>query len=478
MIKFRLLFVSIHLWMAVCWPSSANAQVEEPVVVLDLVPGIGSSCPHDLTRFRGQLIFGTACTVDSTLWISNGTVWGTHTVQIVEPGQEPVNSIRWPQVVHNISYFNGHTQERGFELWRTDGTNNGTYMVIELAQYPPFGSADPIYLTAFHDQLYFFASSTKPTSEMVYRLWRSDGTAVGTVSFGIFGRNDNELLVVGDRLFFTAESWDDPRGKELYQTNGTLNGTILVRDIVPGIDNSSPAEFTEFQSMLYFRAQTPESGGELWRSDGTSDGTIMIKDAVPGVEGSFPRELTSFNDQLLYAGVTPTQGYELWRSDGTADGTLLVKDIYSGTESSFYTQLFPFNDTVVFGADDGIHGAELWQTDGTITGTIMLKDIRPGIGSSSPAEFVRFGDQFYFVADDGRYGREIWRSDGTADGTVLLSDLYPGRNSSLPSEFTVVGDRMYFAAEDKVHGRELWTIGPPIITYPTYIPVIISGTGE
>lgn len=473
----RILILSALLWVAVCWPFNVEAQMEAPTLVMDIVPGTGSSCPQQLAALRGQLIFDTSCQAEDRLWISNGIAWGTRMVQYVEPGVEPVNSIRWAQQMNNILYFNGYTQEHGFELWRTDGTDNGTYMVVDLASIPVWISADPIYLTVFHDQLCFFARYTAPTSFLDNRFWCTDGTTQKMKDLGIFGRADSELLAVGDKLYFTGESWNDFPGTELYRTDGTAGGTRLVRDIVPGVGNSFPASLTTIHGLLYFRAQTPEYGGELWRSDGTEEGTTMVKDAVPGALGTYPQGLTAFGDQLIYAGVTPATGYELWRSDGTVEGTQLVKDIYSGTESSMISlpiEFFPFEDTLFFRANDGIHGAELWYTDGTITGTAMLKDIRAGLASSSPEEFMRLGEQFYFVADDGRYGRELWRSDGSAAGTVLVADLYPGRNSSSPTELTVVGDRLYFAAEDKIHGRELWTIGPPMTTYIIYVPLIIS----
>jgi trimeric autotransporter adhesin len=102
---------------------------------------------------------------------------------------------------------------------------------------------------------------------------------------------------------------------------------------------------------------------ELWKSDGTLAGTVLVKDIKPRpmirpLGGSF--ELTNVNGTLFFAN-NGTNGVELWKSDGTDPGTVLVMDIFPGPASSNVNQLTNVNGTLFFTADNGTNGVELWK---------------------------------------------------------------------------------------------------------------------
>src|SRR5204863_2838820 len=97
-------------------------------------------------------------------------------------------------------------------------------------------------------------------------------------------------------------------------------------------------------------------GYELWKSDGTEAGTVLVKDINLGSEGSFPSSLTAVNGTLFFGAFDPTHGYELWKSDGTEAGTVLVKDINLGREGSVPCFLTAVNGTVFFAAYDPTRG--------------------------------------------------------------------------------------------------------------------------
>ena len=44
-------------------------------------------------------------------------------------------------------------------------------------------------------------------------------------------------------------------------------------------------------NKLYFSAYDGTNGNELWESDGTAAGTVMVKDINPGADGSYPVRL-------------------------------------------------------------------------------------------------------------------------------------------------------------------------------------------
>ena len=91
-------------------------------------------------------------------------------------------------------------------------------------------------------------------------------------------------------------------------------------------------------STLFFAASDGVHGTELWKSDGTAAGTVMVKDIYPGAVGSYPKNMANVNGTLFYQAFDPHGGYELFRSDGTSAGTYMVKDIYPGYTGSFPSQ--------------------------------------------------------------------------------------------------------------------------------------------
>jgi ELWxxDGT repeat protein len=217
----------------------------------------------------------------------------------------------------------------------------------------------------------------------------------------------------------------------------------------------------------FFVADTPSTGTELWKTDGTEAGTVLVKDIRPGLLGSRPSELTKVDGTLFLNADDGKNGFELWKSDGTAAGTVLVKDLRSGLDafglpaSSVPTGLLNVSGTLFFGADDGKNGSELWKSDGTAAGTVLVKDIRPhdsfGLpASSEPADFANVMGTLFFRANDGRSGFELWKSNGTPEGTTLVRDIAPGAAGCRPSELTPVNERLFFRAFDAASGSELW----------------------
>ena len=318
----------------------------------------------------------------------------------------------------------------------------------------------------------FFVSCCADNESSGHELWKSDGTAAGTVMVkdifsGTSSSNPTHLTAVGNTLYFSAD--DGSSGSELWKSDGTDAGTVMVKDIVAGNGSSSPEELKAVGSTLYFSAKD-SVGRELWKSDGTVNGTVMVKNiwtGSPGPGDGNPKEMVSIGNILYFQaesydldGDNVSDGVELWKSDGTTAGTVMVKNINTGSNwngDSNPSELTVVGNTLYFRANDGSNGDELWKSDGTTAGTVMVRDIFSGSSSGSPEEITGVGIYwFYFVANDGINGKEIWKSDGTTAGTVMVKDIYPGASASIPMHLTVDGNTLYFSADNGSSGSELW----------------------
>ena len=351
------------------------------------------------------------------------------------------------------------------ELWRTDGTATGT---ILLGQINPnysgdtyFGSS-PDHFLEYNGALYFDAATGDANKE----LWRTDGTATGTEAFidASSGQWDPTYLTPFDgKIFYSAHVTG--YGRELMSSDGTVGGTGLFFDVLPGTLGSDPEHLTVMNGMLYFIADERE----LWKTDGTVLGTEMVYRMVGSSGSNILNNLKAAGNQLFFDAFDTATGRELWTSDGTLAGTAIVKDIVTGTGTSLPGDFFVHNNKLYFTAETTEQGRELWISDGTELGTYMLQDIFPGTISSEPGEFVSYGGEVYFSANDGFQGREIWKTDGTISGTQLAvnvavhaladsaSNPYASKNST-PRDLTVFNGYIYFSADDGLgdYGRELW----------------------
>lgn len=414
----------------------------------------------EFVEFAGALLFrGWDGVHGWELWRTDGTAEGTWLVADICPGK--CSSQPWElRPALAAVYFSALDADHGVELWRTDGTAAGTVLVADVAVGDR--SSRPETLVEFQSQLFFSAND----GTNGWELWRSDGTSAGTslvadIWPGATSSYPSSLYAVGTTLYFAAD--DGVHGRELWKSNGTDPGTMLVKDLCEGPDDALWQEAAVPRGPRIFRAvdqrlivSTVEGvcyPARLWVSDGTPEGT----EPLPSLE---PRSLFPFAPAdgavLLSAADDPFQP-TLWRTDGTREGTWEI------AAAEFPRAIGAVGGQVYFEGRDVEHGGELWRTDGTAQGTNLVKDIHPGPGSSLAGYLAlgtSNGSTLLFSADDGGTGIEPWVTDGTSEGTVSLGDLYPGRGGSiepsLGSLSGAIGGRLVFLAFDPEHGFEPW----------------------
>ncbi|MEQ9007434.1 MAG: T9SS type A sorting domain-containing protein, partial [Ekhidna sp.] len=249
-------------------------------------------------------------------------------------------------------------------------------------------------------------------------------------------------LVVNDVLYFAANEGVST-GQELWKSDGTEAGTVLVKDIYSGNNFGFDSEYiVEFDGGVAFTGQD-EDGEELWISDGTEGGTVQVKDIKVGATGSLVRYIANANGTLYFIAAEASE-FGLWKSDGTEVGTNKLSDLGADANPEYVTfhqgNILFYNWTASDVTKD-----EVWISDGTIAGTEKLTDILTSGRINDP--MVASGSNLFFRAADDDAGIELYKTDGTAPGTGLVKDLDEGAGDSFPENFIDYMGEIYFVAE-------------------------------
>ncbi|MBZ0179070.1 MAG: T9SS type A sorting domain-containing protein [Melioribacteraceae bacterium] len=252
----------------------------------------------------------------SELWATDGSEENTYLVKDINPGE--LGSLFGGFTAMGTKvYFKAWDGIHGDELWVSDGSEEGTYLLKDIN--PNAGNSQITGMSLINDDLiYFSATNGEGNIGLNYELWRTDGTEVGTYMIKDInpnsediGSNPSGFTQLGDYVLFSAD--DGTTGSELWITDGTEEGTHLLKDINIGEESSFPGNFIEFQDQLYFTAIDVEHGRELWRTDGTEAGTEIAFDIWPGEESGLGYvEFVSLDTRLFFQADNGQTGIELF----------------------------------------------------------------------------------------------------------------------------------------------------------------------
>lgn len=449
--------------------------------------------PQQLVPFRGLVYFIS----DSGLWRTDGTEAGTarvggfdddfDDVESIVAGDDAIYIVAGSRVHWEPHYLwrSDGTQPQLVATYRTRPGDEPRLVNVDGTVYALMGVDDtltelwrvgpqPVRITVLEAgvETYTFLEASEGAiyfeTRRPDRLWRSDGTAAGTRVFeGV--EMSGMIFVAGSRVFSLS-------GSGLHVSDGTHATKVTLH--APQT-YASPA--AAIGNLVVLTVKDEAHGAELWVTDGTAQGTRLLKN-IRADRGSDGDLLRRFGDALLFRAKSEREGYEPWISDGTLVGTRLLADIVRGETSGFPAFITPLpNGRAVFLGDgrlyatdgnltellrqpyasragdettrqlpviggrawviyDGDDGDEVWATDGTRGGTTKLVDIPYGDYDFPP---VAANGVLFFVARSS-----LWRTDGTAQGTFAVA--------SYPEQLRAAGDRVFFLSRTAAHGRELW----------------------
>lgn len=302
-------YIGSELWKV---PASGSSYE----LVKDISPGFASGKPEGFVQVNGVFVFTAETPLEGReIWVSDGTTTGTQLLKDVGPGSLNGLNHFFPKegLVGNLFFFVGFDDINHRELWATDGTPLGTYLVKDIN--PGLVPSNPLWFTPFDNQLMFIAEDGLTGRQ----LWISDGTDSGTqlikkISPGFSSAfeilNGSQILATDSIVFFQATN--DTSGLELWRSDGTENGTFLLKDLVSGPEPSSPREFVKTDSLIYFIATNDSLQHHIWQSDGTGIGTQIANGFPVNSPFSVIWEILSFDSMLYVVGLHPEYGTSLF----------------------------------------------------------------------------------------------------------------------------------------------------------------------
>lgn len=484
------------------WRTDGTAAGTRLIHAVD--PSVGSRVVQPFVR-GGQLWFSSGFSGGTTshFHVTDGTPEGTRLV-VTMTSKMSLELDLGSRVVFG-SWTAGSTSYTHW-LKVSDGTSEGTLPLATITS-----SSTLVWEHALNPS--GTVRSIVVPVDAGYQLWRTDGTPEGTRLAQSLTRKGGGVGLLGDESIYVGA---DDLGPALFAWDGTAAPRVVRRFA------ALPSTILSAQvgSLFYFTASDALTGEELWVSDGTEQGTVMVSDLSAGADGTAFAALHPGAGQLLFTATPKGGALSLLRTDGSAMG---VSRVATGITSSVVMTTagmaaFTLDDAAVwlhvlpegvperpvtrvwmppnqdsspenwtvdgsfayFGTRPAYNRIELLRTDGVGTqvlrgesfsggspygrrallgGTLVFLEgraVRATQGApddavflSSALDMVQVGARVLIARERGSSGYELARSDGTSAGTQALQPLV-----GYPQGLVAAGARAYFRQPDSTSGTQ------------------------
>ncbi|NML70741.1 T9SS type A sorting domain-containing protein [Chryseobacterium sp. RP-3-3] len=399
-----------------------------------------SGTPGDLIKLNDFIIFPATRFSDEgrELWSFNSVTQKSSLLKDIFPGHNSGLSGSPSFVnVNGKIYFVAQQSFSGYQIWSTDGTAAGTVKEKDLISDYSIGN-----LVVAGNKIFYYIQN---------ELWSFDTVSKDLLKVKTFVYSgDVKMYSFNNELILGAD--DGVHGKEIWKSDGTLAGTVLLKDIIPNQYGSVSGDFNilPLHNKFYFIASLGTGYG-LYESDGTEAGTVSVKPLrAPRLNG------ISADNYFVFEGFDPDAGgMEPWISDGTAAGTKMLKNLMPGNTSSMANSKFiKLNNKIYFDSNaNGVspaYGDYVWETDGTEAGTVLF---------NTPPETELYGkssDGTHLILTKPNYGNRYWITNGNPSQTFEITDIGMPYNNS----FIDLNSKIYLTGYNPKNGTELFSVNP------------------
>ncbi|MEH6448163.1 MAG: hypothetical protein V7765_05795 [Oleispira sp.] len=246
------------------WVTNGDSSHEGTHLVKNITAGDVSSSFSSFHNFKNKLYLVQS----NVIWVSDGTDSGTQRLSEI-PGSYKANNF---VTMGEYFFFIDSSSGTPASVWGSDGVT-----LTRLHDSPAENKHYINSLTVSNGKVHFVSSKE------LYEATMAGAQKVDLSTSNVTISSITDLTNLNNKLLFSATP-PDVRNSELYQYNGSK--VSLVKDITGDSEASYPKQLTVLNDRVLFKADDGISGSELWETDGTEVGTVLLKDIKSGALGS------------------------------------------------------------------------------------------------------------------------------------------------------------------------------------------------
>lgn len=378
------------------------------LILHDICPGRTGSAPGPFIKSGKDIFFpATSPECGRELWKSEGTPSTTTLVFDLNVGPDGA-SIQHLVELDNSLYFTADDGVHGQGLWTLKDTADAPILLLDVAASSKGMEIEDVF--SFWNNLYLYAIDDKGSIGL-YRFSEEDAS----LHFLLQEANNIREFI---RSHATA------------QASSTLDESIIYFIRPPYEGRFSYAIFPAKQDTVFFSSHTPENGAELWKTDGTAKGTVLVRDIYPGPPSSGPDQITALGKSVYFIAEAPGEGRILFCSEGTEPSTApVIINQGAFTWPPIPTNTFaPFRDGMflvsILPPRSGVSGPTLLKIqDMGVTNRYAFSVQLPVEPSKWPRSLTSTEAGLFFIYQDDKCGTELWVTDATTEGTHIVKDI-------------------------------------------------------
>jgi len=452
--------------------NGAKVEIGQSIVKIEAKPDAIHLDPLDYELEKPSVIFDAGTyflylrntkETGSELWRSDGTTAGTFLLKDICPGECSTQTSDF-ELIGGTLYFAIHNSYN-LEVWKTDGTTAGTQIAFDIVTFATsLGVPNPEAenITPFtppvtdsflgNKILTTFNNkiliTTLNTSNYKSRVYLTDGTLAGTQLL-LTSDSSNQLAIsTSADKIFVNDS-------SLWVSDGTTVNTTQLTTYSGYF--STPIHIKDGYA---YTVLTPSFGtARVVRSDGTAPGTIMMSNL--NLMFSNYIMTSQFIGGFFYftfIKITPSYSVELWRVAPSGSSATQVMSISTAIGGQVRIlgeaggQILFYRD----GYDTTLPA--LYVSDGTSAGTFKVSDLTEPLQSIHT--IANINNKILFAIRYNRHSSEdtpdIWLSDGTVGGTTLASGFFDSFGLSNSNIIHIENNSILFKADKSGATKELW----------------------